>query len=190
MNNSSKEFDVYITELRNIFRNNPTLAIEYAQGSVERLKGINISEEIKSFINSDSFSTFLVVMIYVVAALFGVLEPNPLYWGGLIFFAAGVLVACKAKIFGLLFLFSHGMTGLGMMSSVFLYKIFSNPIYSDNPKKYMIGLAITFLFYGIGLVTSFIYNLSDDFKKKRFAIIYPSLFFVLGIIVLSITSII
>ena len=108
-------------------------------------------------------------------------EGLGLYLFGAIFLAAGQSIGTFVPYFGLIFLFSHGGTGMGVMASTFLSPILNNPIMTDNPPQGLflyIGTAIALII--IGFLVTVIRNLSRTFKNHYYSIFLPVVFYIIG----------
>lgn len=127
----------------------------------------------------------IIIIEYLCIPLFKFdMEVFQMFLFGSIFFFSGLFVSMQAKYFGLIFLFSHGVTGLGIMLGFMLLNDKSKLILSDVSSNKM-----SFLKYGeviiiIGIILSIIYNLNDNWKKKEY--IKPA---ILGVFMLGIYSI-
>ena len=100
------------------------------------------------------------------------------YIFGLIFFLGGISAALNAKVFGLLFLVTHGGIGFLLMLSSFISntnspfsftKLINHPSFTDggvptNVMMYFIVFAIILL---LAVILTVLHNLFDKMKKDK-----------------------
>lgn len=104
------------------------------------------------------------------------------------FFAAGSLICLKEKGFGIIFMFSHGFTGLGIMMAGLIGGLISSPLMGDAPIYILIFLVIIALLILAAMVLIILYNLSDILKAKRNFIFIPLILFGTAILLALILS--
>ena len=105
-----------------------------------------------------------------------------------IFFIGGLLIGLFIEKFGLIFLFSHGMTGLGLMLGIELSGLLTSPFISDAPIYIYISLGIILLLIILGLITTILYNLSDALKDNEYFIFIPLILFGIALLIAVIIS--
>ncbi len=179
------DFYEYIDKLREIYEKKPKKATKEAKASLERLKQTK-----KQLISDNNKVKLYICLYFVFLALIGLVNINiyPMYLFGLIFFAAGSLVGLNVPGFGLIFLFSHGGSGIGVILGTMLGPIFESPIMSDNPVNLYICLGgIGFLIL-LGTILSILYNLSEPLKDKKNFILVPLVIFGIAITLTVILS--
>ena len=125
----------------------------------------------------------ITISICVLIALCSLLVSNYelifIYLFGMVFFFAGLFIGLKAPVFGLLFLVTHGGSGLfimilsflgGLDNELFDFKnFFNNPVFSDggvpsNLKFYLGTVATIFI---ISLLYTIIHNFSSTMKEDH-----------------------
>ena len=92
-----------------------------------------------------------------------------LYYFGMIFFFAGFYAgAYGPKVYGLLFLFTHGGVGLSLMGYSLCCNYFSNPRFTDGPYfNIFVGVIAFIIILATALV--FVCNLTNPFfSNDRF----------------------
>lgn len=74
------------------------------------------------------------VIIVLLAGLIDLLDTtfDGTYYAGIIFFLIGMFTRLNGEKFDLIFLFSHGLIGLGLMIGPVLYKVIKSPILTDS----------------------------------------------------------
>lgn len=105
------------------------------------------------------------------------------YYFGLVFFLCGEIIGLKIKNFGLIFLASHGITGLSLLTSSQLSGLITSPLMEDLPKSAYFVLAAILILFVAGVLTTVLYNLSDNLKKKKGAILIPLFIFFIAILI-------
>ena len=180
-----EQFEDYIQKLRQEFQENPKLALQEAQNSLRRL-----STPKKKILNRENRKIFLIAIYFIVIAIIGLINYTsiPLYLGGFVFFASGLLIGLFIEKFGLIFLFSHGMTGLGLMLGSELFGVITSPFISDAPIYIYILLGIILLLVILGLITAILYNLSDALKSNEYFVFIPLILFGIAILIAVIVS--
>ncbi len=198
--NSSVEsaFDRYIKELYKLKTENDKIAENVAKKGLEELGMTSYTPHSNSLrINSLGINTEwgLIVGICILIACCGFLLNHfagiPMYIGGLAFFLAGLFVGLNVPIFGLIFLFSHGATGLFLLLSSFFVRIgeesadfleiFHNPVFSDGgiPNNLKLYIETTVALLIIAFVYTILHNLSPVLRNnKKHMIIILLLFFI------------
>lgn len=171
-----EEFDNLINDLRELYKEKPKKTIEEINSAIVSIK------------SSDIINKTLVNIIYIICiALLGLTNISLSqglvfeYYIGAIFFLVGLVIGLKLQLYGIIFLFSHGCTGLGLMVIPKIIEILKNPIMTDNPTNIMIFLTFGVLLVIVGIVLTIMYNLNKKFKY--------SLFVILGVFLLGIAII-
>lgn len=121
---------------------------------------------------------FYLVFIGLLLVIFGAIMILPfhpenflMYLFGFVFFIAGFAVAILAddvKGAGLIFYFSHGGTGFGVMVGALLMNRINTTIFTDLNLNLKIYLGIIIGLISIGVLGGIVYNLSDDLKLNKY----------------------
>ena len=171
MNNDEQSFYENIEKLKKRYKEAPKKTSKKLE---KLLKELSINK--KTIFSDLDFEMLYTVVIVIFIVLIGLinLSAYPIYIGGIVFFLAGIFVALYVSKFGLVFLFSHGLTGLFVMVASqigsFDENSFANflPLLSDNP-----SIAI-YLYIGLGIIIfcaafilTILHNLSDNFKNIK-----------------------
>lgn len=177
---SRLSFDEKISEIRKHYIENPQQVDHEVSVCLYNIR--NINAEKRSFLSKFSFDIFVFGLLSVVIALLGFFHFSNivLYLCGFVFFIAGLLIGLNVNKFGIIFLFSHGMTGLFMMEGALLGDIVNSPIFSDSPTNIYIYLGVNIIIFLISLICSILYNLSDNLKKYKYLKCIILLFYLLG----------
>jgi len=180
-----EQFEDYIQKLRQEFQENPKRALREAHLSLGRL-----STSKKQILDAEGKKILLIVLYFIIIALIGLINYTSilLYIGGLVFFASGLLIGLNINRFGIVFLFSHGMSGLGLMLASELSGLLTSPFISDAPLYIYILLGMVLVLVILGLITTILYNLSDKFKNNEFSISIPFTLFGMAIVLAIIIS--
>lgn len=172
------EFDMYIDKLKEIYNEDPTKATKEAHDSLLRMgyfkKDVKNSNG-KKVLRYEDIDKLLIAISLIITALIGIFNSSiySVYFFGLIFFIAGILISIYVRGFGLIFLFSHGMSGYAIMMGSLLSSLADNPILKDNPKNIYAYIFIIVTISIIGVIMSFIFNILGKEKIKRPLIILP-----------------
>ena len=182
---SEEQFEDYIQKLREEFQENPKRALREAHLSLGRL-----STSKKQILDAEGKKILLIVVYFIIIALIGLINYTSilLYIGGLVFFASGLLIGLNINRFGIIFLFSHGMSGLGLMLACELSGLLTSPFISDAPLYIYILLGMVLALVILGLITTILYNLSDKFKNNEFSLYIPFTLFGMAIVLAIIIS--
>ncbi len=172
------EFYEYIYKLEEIYEKNPGKATKEARDSLKRLSAP------RKLLKPEEIKILLLALYYITIALVGLfnIKGYPMYIFGLAFFAAGSMVGLTQKGSGIVFLFSHGISGLVMMMAGMLANLFSSPIMSDNPTNIYIYIGIMISLAVIATIISLLHNLSDSLKERTFFIFIPLILFAVVIL--------
>ena len=138
-------------------------------------------------------SIIIILLVGLLPLKTGDIECIPFYYFGFIFFIAGFFIGTSIPGFGIIFLFSHGLTGLGLMTVPLLLNITNNPYMTDNPKNIYIYLGVICALFAVAVIKTIIdslnklKNISFSHKKtnkKNQAIII--LLFTVGIVLVEV----
>lgn len=144
-------------------------------------------------IDPKKLKIYISVIFFILCALLGlvnVFNSNididiSLYYFGILFFLAGLFIGLNVKSFGLIFLFSHGMTGLGLMLIPIIKNLELKVYLTDSPTFLLIYLGIIIIAVILAIILTVLYNLNDRLKDN---IKIYSLIFILYL--LSITMVV
>ena len=173
-NRYSLILDSYFRRIEKLYDKNPSYIVEGLENLIQEAEEDNYRDKPlldKLFKDQDKelvLSVFLMILM-VPFGLFTLnnLEALPLYFFGLIFFLAGLNVGFSQKGFGLIFLFSHGGVGMGLMLGSLLSKAMTSGLFTDGGRNLVIYLVINIIIIIIGFLATVIYNLSDYVKEKK-----------------------
>lgn len=144
-------------------------------------------------IDPKKLKTYMSVTFVILCALLGLVNAFnsnididiSLYYFGILFFLAGLFIGLNVKSFGLIFLFSHGMTGLGLMLIPIIKNLELKVYLTDSPTFLLIYLGIIIIAVILAIILTVLYNLNDRLKDN---IKIYSLIFILYL--LSITMVV
>lgn len=176
-----EKFDDYIIELREMYEKNPTVALQEARASLQRMRSRKNGRKrgILSDINIEVLGTCIFAILIALLGLLNI-ESIPMYIFGLVFFLAGHLVGMREKGLGLVFLFSHGVTGLCIMVASQIGELFSSPLIDDLPKDAYFYMIIALVLFVMALLMVILYNLSDNLKSIKGSILIPILLYAIA----------
>lgn len=178
--NTKKSFNECLDELEWLYKINPEITQKETEELIKKLNKINNSKkDILEDINTDILCLCLLGITTAIFGLFNI-EKFPIYIFGLVFFIAGLGVGATIEKFGLIFLFSHGVTGMSIMLGSQISSLLASPIMSDNPTKIYIYLGIVITLLLIATITMILYNLSHNLKKIKHFILVPIIIYVLA----------
>ena len=183
-----KEFDSEIEKLRVIYNEKPTETINEINKAIINLKN-ETNEDIpeKKYSRRAVISGLFAVCIFLISITninYGS-EQFMMYFFGTVFFLAGLFIGLNVPVFGIIFLFSHGGTGLGIMCFTKINKILQSPIMTDNPTnlKNLLVLAVGLIV--IGIISTIFYNVSKKIRDKKYSLIIILAMFAIGIAIIQ-----
>ena len=184
--NPNDNFYEYIEKLQEIYAENPEKATKEAKASLRRLS----SQPKEGIIGDKEKPIFFMAIYFIFIGLIGLinLKAYPGYLFGIVFFIAGVLIGLYMKGFGLIFLFSHGMTGLGVIASSQLGNLVGSTYMSDAPAKMYYCLIAIVLLVIIATIITILYNLSDSLREKRYFSFIPLALYGIAIVSMVVLS--
>ena len=113
------------------------------------------------------------------------------YYFGAIFYLAGLFIGLNIKGGGLIFLLSHGGTGIGIMLVPTIINILKSLLMSDLANNNIMSiLVIAFITIVLAILMTVFYNLSDQFKNKNYSLPVILLLYMIGIVIIKIIPII
>ena len=183
-----KEFDSEIEKLRVIYNEKPTETINEINKAIINLKN-ETNEDIpeKKYSRRAVISGLFAVCIFLISITninYGS-EQFMMYFFGTVFFLAGLFIGLNVPVFGIIFLFSHGGTGLGIMCFTKINKILQSPIMTDNPTNLQNLLVLGVGLIVIGIISTIFYNVSKKIRDKKYSLIIILAMFAIGIAIIQ-----
>ena len=183
-----KEFDSQIEKLRVLYNEKPTETINEINKAIINLKN-ETNEDVPEKKNSRRavISGLFAVCIFLISITninYGS-EQFMMYFFGTVFFLAGLFIGLNVPVFGIIFLFSHGGTGLGIMCFTKINKILQSPIMTDNPTNLQNLLVLGVGLIVIGIISTIFYNVSKKIRDKKYSLIIILAMFAIGIAIIQ-----
>ena len=183
-----KEFDSEIEKLRVLYNEKPTETINEINKAIINLKN-ETNEDIpeKKYSRRAVISGLFAVCIFLISITninYGS-EQFMMYFFGTVFFLAGLFVGLNVPVFGIIFLFSHGGTGLGIMCFTKINKILQSPIMTDNPTNLQNLLVLGVGLIVIGIISTIFYNVSKKIRDKKYSLLIILAMFAIGIAIIQ-----
>ena len=184
-----KEFDSEIEKLRVIYNEKPTETINEINKAIINLKN-ETNEDIpeKKYSRRAVISGLFAVCIFLISITninYGS-EQFMMYFFGTVFFLAGLFIGLNVPVFGIIFLFSHGGTGLGIMCFTKINKILQSPIMTDNPTNLQNLLVLGVGLIVIGIISTIFYNVSKKIRDKKYSLLIILAMFAIGIAIIQV----
>lgn len=178
MNNIDDKFYEDIDFLKKAYKNKPFTVYKHVETAVKKVKDSD-----KPLIEKKDLEIFFTIIISILMCLFSLIGLfNPLNEGGdivilgifgFVFFIAGYFINFQAKGAGIIFLFSHGMTGFCIMCGPIVAQILKLPFMQDNPINIYIYLGVLALIAFVSLLSSVVISLSDKLLSIKYIKIFP-----------------
>lgn len=183
-----KEFDSQIEKLRVLYNEKPTETINEINKAIINLKN-ETNEDVpeKKYSRRAVISGLFAVCIFLISITninYGS-EQFMMYFFGAVFFLAGLFIGLNVPVFGIIFLFSHGGTGLGIMCFTKINKILQSPIMTDNPANLQNLLVLGVGLIVIGIISTIFYNVSKKIRDKKYSLIIILAMFAIGIAIIQ-----
>lgn len=183
-----KEFDSEIEKLRVLYNEKPTETINEINKAI-----INLKNETNEDISEKKYSRRAVISGLFAVCIFLISITNinygseqfMMYFFGTVFFLAGLFVGLNVPVFGIIFLFSHGGTGLGIMCFTKINKILQSPIMTDNPTNLQNLLVLGVGLIVIGIISTIFYNVSKKIRDKKYSLLIILAMFAIGIAIIQ-----
>ena len=171
MYNDDNRFNLYLAQITDAFLRDPVSTKEIINRCIDN---VDYEKKNNNVINVSNYAHILLLIVICVGILaLGVfnLERFPMYAFGFVFFVAGMLIGTFVPGFGVIFLLSHGLTGLGLMISSLGIKDYT-VLLSDSPKfvTTLLVLLVVGLFVGAGYFT--IIHSLGRLKDKKYGLCY------------------
>ena len=181
MDSSKNYYKQYVEALNDLYDKNPDAAISRIKLSLYRLGVIT-----KNRIDDKQFDLIGIIVISILIFLMAFINFSALYLFGFVFFISGLMVTMFMPKAPPIFLFSHGLLGLGIMIFSDVSNIFENPIMSDKPTYITIYLGISFILLLIGFISTIVHGYSKKISEIRHIKIYLLLFFLIGLLMIRV----
>lgn len=171
MYNDDNRFNLYLAQITDAFHRDPVSTKEIINRCIDY---VDYEKKNNIVINVSNYAHILLLIIIcagiLALGLFN-LEGFPMYAFGFVFFVAGMLIGTFVPGFGVIFLLSHGLTGLGFMISSLGIKDYT-VLLSDSPKfvTTLLMLLVVGLFAGAGYFT--IIHSLGRLKDKKYGLCY------------------
>lgn len=183
-----KEFDSQIEKLRVLYNEKPTETINEINKAIINLKN-ETNEDVpeKKYSRRAVISGLFAVCIFLISITninYGS-EQFMMYFFGTVFFLAGLFIGLNVPVFGIIFLFSHGGTGLGIMCFTKINKILQSPIMTDNPTNLQNLLVLGVGLIVIGIISTIFYNVSKKIRDKKYSLLIILAMFAIGIAIIQ-----
>lgn len=185
-----KDFDSKIEKLRELYNEKPTETINELNNAILNIKNERTKKETKETKNSrkaliSGIFSVCIFLISIVNIKYGT-DQFMMYFFGAIFFLAGLFVGLNVPVFGIIFLFSHGGTGLGIMCFSKIKGILESPLMTDNPTnlKYLLVLGTGLILAGI--ISTIFYNVSKKIRDQKYSLPIILAMFAIGIAIIQI----
>ena len=104
---------------------------------------------------------------------------------GYLFFLSGHFVGMYVKKFGLIFLFSHSLTGICFMVGSLVGKLITSPLLSDISQNAILHFQMAALLIIAAIVYIIVYNLNDKVKTYWYSSYLPLVAYVLAFAILG-----
>ena len=160
------EFVMYKEKLDEMYEKDPEGATMEAYNSLVRLGAI---EGKTKKITEGNFWILLIICVSVFILLIGILNVKDimLYIFGFIFFVAGMCISLIEEKGKIIFVFSHGGTGLGLMIGALVSSISKNPLFTDGGTSLYIYLGVCGLLLLGGFLFVAISCLFEEVDRKK-----------------------
>lgn len=163
----SKNFDEKLNKIKELHDKHPMVIdyeIDYIISKYDR----------KGKIDPKKLKIYLSVAFVILCILLGLVNINSnvgelgwiTYYAALIFFLVGLGIGFNLKGFGLVFLFSHGGAGLGLMLIPIIKNLELKMYLTDNPTFLLIYLRIIIIAIILAIILTVLYNLNDRLKDN------------------------
>ena len=183
-----KEFDNKIEKLRELYNKKPTETINELNKAIINLKNgkSETSEEAKNP-NKALISGIFALFIFLISITNIKYSSDQfmMYFFGAIFFLAGLFIGLNVPVFGIIFLFSHGGSGLGIMCASKIKSILESPLMTDSPTNLQYLLVLGAGLIVAGIIFVIFYNVSNKIKEQKYSLLIILAMFVAGITIIQ-----
>lgn len=168
MVNNREKFEQNIADLKKLYEEKPTIVVREVDSAIKRIQKTE-NEESNAIFKEIDMRILGTVLISIFILVIGFINPQSfgMYLFGFVFFLAGNLVGYFVDKFGLIFLFSHGVTGICMMVASQIGSIISSPIMEDLPRVQYIYLVFNIVLFVAGVITVVLCNLSKTIRNRK-----------------------
>lgn len=179
-------FENDIEELRKCHENNPKLIEKEFSKFVLDMKVLSSTDsKVIHEIGIHNIIMGILLFFILLVGLFHYVNFS-LYFFAYIFFVAGFFIGIKVKGGGIIFLFSHGGTGLAIMVTTLLSSTNIEVLLSDfSIRKYFYFGVIAFFFL-VATIMVIAHNLSDKLKLKRYYVDSILVLYFIGLLLVGI----
>lgn len=189
---TTKNINSYIDKIKKYYEKDPGLVEEELVKTIERIES-NSNGVSSGFVNeefSNNFNKILMAIEIITIICLGIPvilkggETAMMYYFGLLFMIAGLFIGLYVKIFGLIFLLSHGCTGMGLMISSMVggNSFFSRVTDLSSTDKLSLEIGIIALI--LAFLGTVLHNLLNSIKEKKYSANVILGFLIIGIIAL------
>ena len=187
-----ERYDEIQREIELLYQKDPIRVTDELSALTKKIKNDELKTETssKSILEGVNIDYLIICILGFAILMMGVINLSslPIYLFGLAFFAAGLGVGLSQGPFGIIFLFSHGMTGLAIMIGSQMSSIMSSPLMTDKSMSVSIYLGIIIVTIMLATIISIIYSLSKNLKKINHIILLPISLYTLVIILATLSS--
>ena len=177
-------FEQYMTYLDELYEHDSVLAVKKAD---HYLNMLTRKHRILPRMSDEQLDTFLVCIECILIALCGFINfDNGVYFMGLIFFILGFLVGIYVPGVGLIFLFTHGLIGFGIMNGELIKSIENSPILSDGGALNNPYVASTLFLLGFSILLVILQSLIPKIREIKHIKPIIVFMFLLGVFLLRI----
>jgi hypothetical protein len=178
-------FEKYTQELDKLYQHDPARAVKILSSSVERLRGeknvlITLTE------NHEKYDTLfsIIIMILIVPISLVCCKDYGMLFGGLVFFAAGLMSSLSYPYVGLFTFLLHGLIGFFLMNKDVFNIIIESPIMSDFPESMVPYFAILLLTLGSAIILTILHSIFSKIRDIKYIKTIIMFLFLLGLVLL------
>lgn len=188
-----KEFERKVEELKEVYVMKPEETINGMNDLIFNLKFNTSTESEKKKISRPFIGGLFAIAIILIGLVNVNIEGDAvmIYYFGSIFFLAGLFASMSvpSKV-GVIVLFSHGCTGLGLMNMPKAISILKSPIMTDGATEIKQLLIIALVAFVLAIICAMLYNISKKFKEKDLNYIITLALFLVSIAIIQFLPII
>lgn len=185
-----KDFDNKLEQLKELYNEKPTETINEINKVIIKIKNGTNKRETKEEKKSKNalISGIFAVCIFLISIVnikYGT-EQFMMYFFGTVFFLAGLFIGLNGPIFGIIFLFSHGGAGLGIMCFSKIKGILDSPLMTDGPSNLQYLLATGAGLIVAGIISTIFYNVSKKIRDQKYSLPIILAMFAVGIAIIQV----
>lgn len=187
-NRYSPILDSYFIQIDKLYEKNPSFVIDELNNlirkfEVEKLKNKSFLDKLFTGKDKELILSIFLMILMLPMCLFTInnIQMMPVFFFGYVFFMAGVNIGFSERGAGLIFLFSHGGTGMAIMMWSLLSKAMGSGLFTDGGRNLIVYLVLNITIIIIGFLAMVVYNLSDYVRNKRYIKSYILLIFIIGL---------